>query len=1436
MGEQVAGTLAKKFGTKVSVGRVDLGFLNRIIIDDVSILDQQNKPLLKASRISAKIDYWLLCGGKVVISSAQLFGMHANLYQQSADVKPNFSFLLDSLASKDTTGSAAIDMKIGSLIVRHSSLAYNRWDVATPHARFSPDHVDLTDISAHIILNVLKRDTLSLNVKKLALKERSGLQLKALSFKLSANARGAVVKNLHIVLPHSELSLGEMQATYSVANGKMLMPMLQFSGSIERSKLFLPDVAALLPRAPEWNAPIQLSVAFSGTSTSLNVRSINLETQGAKLFAKGWVNNWSATPRWFADVRLMNVASPTIEKFTPANRNIEPLMRFGNIAFVGNVGGYGNDVAAKGHVRTNAGNANFVLGVHGKRFAGRLETQGLDLRKVLNNDSYGVLSTKIHIGGMLLDRGREIAINARGEVSQFTFNGYNYRNINIDAYTMLQGKFRPVSFNGMLSVDDPNGRIELKGNIFKNARSSFNLSVRRLNPGALKLFDGYKGKVFGFDAAADFEGNNINDAIGNLNISNFNMTSPETIYYLNAIDIVFGMKEQEHFISMNSDFGNAYLQGRFNMPAVLQNLKNTIISKLPGIQTLLPVKYEKIPDVNIKLTAEINNAEWMEKLLDIPVQLHKPLRLAGSMNSKRQYTDVTLRVPDMVYNSSRYANGLFHITTSGDTLKTMARVRKYDAKRHPSDWYIRGAAVNDNLITSLSFNNRSRNRRLKGQLNAETKFFKNANNESAAHITVHPSEILVGDTTWHVQPSDMIYSKHHVTIDHFAVNHNNQHIIVNGIASKSASDSIAVDLKDIDVNYILDFVNFHSVEFSGLATGKAYLYAPFGDPHAKAHLQVADFKFQNGCMGTLYASADWTQKENQINIDAQTVDGSDKITVIKGFVSPAKNYIDLAIDAHRTRLEFVQDFCKSFMRDVDATGEGRVRVSGNLSNINLTGEVVANGSLGVKSLNTWYTMRGVKIRFEPDDIVFYNNTVYDRNGNVGILNGHVYHKHLTNLSFEFDIKGENILAYDTRSFGENTFYGTVYVTGDCRIKGKSGEVIIDVKATLQKGSQIVYNAASPDAINKHDFIRWTAKPDTVRAIVLNTVGEIQPNENTEITPNIPGDLHVNFHIDCNQNLTFKLMMDSQTGDYIALNGDGILQANYYNKGGFDMFGNYIVDHGIYKLTIQNVIKKDFMFERGGTIAFGGNPYNAVLNLKADYMVNGVSLADLKIGRSFTNNNIRVNCLMNIGGTPSQPRIDFALDMPTVSNDMKQMVYSLINSEEEMNQQVLYLLAIGRFYSQRQNNAITDNSSQQSQTNLAMQSLLSGTVSQQINNVLSSVVNNPSWNFGANISTGTEGWYNAEYEGLLNGRLLNNRLLINGQFGYRDNANTTTSFIGDFDVRYLLFPNGNMAIKVYNQTNDRYFTRNSMNTQGVGIILKKDFNGLRDLFGRKRKNK
>lgn len=333
-------------------------------------------------------------------------------------------------------------------------------------------------------------------------------------------------------------------------------------------------------------------------------------------------------------------------------------------------------------------------------------------------------------------------------------------------------------------------------------------------------------------------------------------------------------------------------------------------------------------------------------------------------------------------------------------------------------------------------------------------------------------------------------------------------------------------------------------------------------------------------------------------------------------------------------------------------------------------------------------------------------------------------------------------------------------------------------------------------------------------------------------PDIPGDFTMNIIVNTTPDFTLRVLMDPTTGDHMDFHGNGVIRSTYYNKGAFQMFGNYDVEYGNYTMTIQNLVKKVFTFQPGSSITFGGNPFDARLNLKAQYTVNGVSLSDLQMGRSFTSSNIRVNCLMNIAGTPLKPTITFGIDLPTLSSDAQQMVRSVMNSEEDMNQQVLYLLAVGRFYNPGTNNAEVESNQSQNRTSLAMQSVLSGALSQQLSNIMSTVLHNTNWNIGANISTGEEGWSDAEYEGLLSGHMLNNRLFFQGQFGYRDKVTTNnSSFIGDFDLRYLLTPNGNIAVRVYNQTNDRYFTRNSLTTQGLGFVFKKDFSSIRDLFRR-----
>ncbi len=67
---------------------------------------------------------------------------------------------------------------------------------------------------------------------------------------------------------------------------------------------------------------------------------------------------------------------------------------------------------------------------------------------------------------------------------------------------------------------------------------------------------------------------------------------------------------------------------------------------------------------------------------------------------------------------------------------------------------------------------------------------------------------------------------------------------------------------------------------------------------------------------------------------------------------------------------------------------------------------------------------------------------------------------------------------------------------------------------------------------------------------------------------------------------------------------------------------------------------------------------------------------------------------------------------------------------------------------------------------------------------------------------------------LSSRLLDNRLLINGNFGYRDRATSQSTFVGDFDIEYLLNKNGNLRLKAYNHFNDQnYYLRSALTTQG-----------------------
>ena len=149
IGSVVASAIGSKLGTKVSVGRVDLGLFNRIIIDDVTILDQLGKNMLCSSRIAAKINLFDLLSGKVSVTSAQLFSPVLQLYQTSAKAKPNFQFALDSLASKDSTAKKPLNISVSSFIMRHGNVSFHRHDKPVTPGRLNVNHISVSDLNMY---------------------------------------------------------------------------------------------------------------------------------------------------------------------------------------------------------------------------------------------------------------------------------------------------------------------------------------------------------------------------------------------------------------------------------------------------------------------------------------------------------------------------------------------------------------------------------------------------------------------------------------------------------------------------------------------------------------------------------------------------------------------------------------------------------------------------------------------------------------------------------------------------------------------------------------------------------------------------------------------------------------------------------------------------------------------------------------------------------------------------------------------------------------------------------------------------------------------------------------------------------------------------------------------------------------------------------------
>jgi len=1437
----VAEELSDLLNTRVTIGRINIGLLNRIIIDDVLLDDQDEQEMLKVTRLSAKFDIMPFFKGKISISSVQLFGFNINLQKKTPDSPPNFKFVLDAFASNDTVKKDnSLDLRINSILIRRGRMAYHVLSEEETPGKFNAKHIHLQNIIANISLKALSKDSINLGIKRLSLDEKvSGFSLKKMSLKLVANSRQTSIDNFAIELPETSLKLDTIHLIYdSLKAFDRFTEQVRFSFRTLPSQITLKDISPFLPALSHFKEPISLDMEVKGTVNQLTCSHLEITADNRQFRLKG-------------DVALQDLSHPqdayvfgTLSELTATTRGVGFLVRnlshdyngvppvlerLGNVSFRGEVSGYFTDIVTYGQLHTDLGGVNMDLKLSSDKskglfaYSGAVKTTDYKLGKLLANEQLGEITFNLDVHGRHVTD-RLPVVELKGLIASVDYSRYRYENITLD------GEYKQGGFNGKVALDDPNGSIYLNGDVNVSSRIptfNFQAIINKLRPHDLNLTSKYPDTEFSLKLRANFTGGSVDEMIGEINVDSLEFMSPEKQYFMNNMNIRASKQNNENQLRLTSEFLTASVEGKFQYHTLPASILNIMRKYVPSL--ILPPKKPIETHNNFQFDIHIYNTDILSTIFDIPLTVYTHSTLKGYFNDPLQRLRVEGYFPRLQYKNNFIESGMILCENPSDHIR--ARVRLTNLKKKGAvNLSLDAQAKDDNISTTLNWGN-SAAVTYSGQLAAVAKFLRTEGEKPLlkAMVEVKPTDIILNDTLWQIHPSQVVVDSGKVDVNNFYFSHQDRYVRINGRLSDNPQDSVKVDLKDINMGYVFDIASISDdVNFEGDATGTAYASGVFKKPVMNTRLFIKNFSLNQGRLGDLNIYGEWDNENRGIRLDASIKDISTTPSRVTGIIHPLKpeSGLDLNIEANELNLKFLEHYMKSIANDIKGRATGKVHFYGKFKGLNLDGAVMTDASMNFDILNTHFAIKDT-ILLAPTGLTFNNIHISDMEGHSGRMNGYLHFQHFKNLNYRFEIQANNMLVMNTKESTDMPFYGTVYGTGNALLTGNAIQGLdVNVAMTTNRNSIFTYINGSVASATSNQFIKFVDK--TPRRTIQDSIQIISYYEQLqqkrqEAEEEQKTDIRLNILVDAMPDATMKIIMDPVAGDYISGKGTGNIRTEFYNKGDVKMFGSYQINQGVYKFSLQEVIRKDFVIKNGSTITFNGAPLDANLDIQASYTVNSASLNDLIPEESSSiiqQPNVKVNCIMNLSGILVRPTIKLGIELPNERDEVQTLVRNYISTEEQMNMQILYLLGIGKFYTEDARN---------NQNSNVMSSVLSSTLSGQLNNALSQVFETNNWNIGTNLSTGDKGWTDMEVEGILSGQLLNNRLLINGNFGYRDNPMANTNFVGDFEAEWLINRSGDIRLKAYNETNDRYYTKTNLTTQGVGIMYKKDFNKWSDLF-------
>jgi len=403
-----------------------------------------------------------------------------------------------------------------------------------------------------------------------------------------------------------------------------------------------------------------------------------------------------------------------------------------------------------------------------------------------------------------------------------------------------------------------------------------------------------------------------------------------------------------------------------------------------------------------------------------------------------------------------------------------------------------------------------------------------------------------------------------------------------------------------------------------------------------------------------------------------------------------------------------------------------------------------------------------------------------------------------------------------------------------RFTGLTRDPELLINATTGQGTRIYMPLDESGSVDEESFLRFIER-DSLGNVITQTRVIDRSGINLELNLTVTDDAQVD------------LIFNEYTRDILRGVSQGDIQINLNRAGDMTLYGEVEVVSGNYLFTSTGV-NKPFNIRPGGTIVWNGDPYEAELNIVADYAGLRTSVSTLieeyLLNASLTAQQearqlTKVQLELILTGPLSEPEINFDIKFPDVTGELSgyldNKMKTLQADPNALNQQAFGLILLGQFIPS--NDVAGVNSSNLAGVGIAntLSEFISSQLSYYISEFLRGAIEDVGFISGIDFDVGYNQSYDfitqnaavTEWEVHMRNRLFNDRFVVDVGGSYvTDNPwRSETYFAGDYALEYALTEDRRLKVRLYYRNDETIEGRK--NKTGIGLSYRREFDNFGD---------